>query len=195
MAALDRIDAAARAGDLQQAHAWLDELVPFAEGTKWPWALGTVEHGRALVAPAVGASQHFENAVAHLAHADRPYDLARAELAYGEHLRRSQQRVDSRPHLRHALEIFEDLHAEPLATRAARELRASGETARKRDVTTLVQLTPMELQVARLVSQGMSNKEVAALCWVSPRTVAFHLRNCFAKTGVTSRGELAQLDL
>jgi len=74
-------------------------------------------------------------------------------------------------------------------------LRASGETARKRDVTSQVRLTPMERQVAQLVSQGMSNKEVAALCWVSPRTVAYHLRNCFAKTGVTSRGELARLDL
>ncbi|HEY3438097.1 MAG TPA: helix-turn-helix transcriptional regulator, partial [Actinotalea sp.] len=125
----------------------------------------------------------------------RPYALARTHLAYGEHLRRSQQRVEARPHLRRALEIFEDLRAEPLATRASRELRASGETARKRDVSTLVRLTPMELQVAQLVSQGLSNKEVAAQCWVSPRTVAFHLRNCFAKTGVSSRGELAQLDL
>ena len=58
-----------------------------------------------------------------------------------------------------------------------------------------MKLTPMELQIAQLVSSGMSNKEVAAQCWISPRTVAFHLRNVFAKAGVTSRGELAQLDL
>ena len=69
------------------------------------------------------------------------------------------------------------------------------EAARKRDPTTLVTLTPTELQIARLVSSGLSNKDVAAQCWVSPRTVAFHLRNVFAKAGVTSRGELAQLDL
>ncbi len=75
------------------------------------------------------------------------------------------------------------------------ELRASGETARKRDVSTLVKLTPMELKVAQLVASGLSNKDVAAQIWVSPRTVAFHLRNVFAKAGVTSRGELAQLDL
>ena len=125
----------------------------------------------------------------------RPYDRARTQLAYGELLRRSQRRIDARPHLRLALEIFEDLHAEPLIARATQELRASGETARKRDPSTLVKLTPTELQVARLVSQGMSNKEVAAQCWISPRTVAFHLRNCFIKTGVTSRGELAQLEL
>ena len=59
----------------------------------------------------------------------------------------------------------------------------------------MVQLTPTEMHIAQLVSQGLTNKEVAAQCWVSPRTVAFHLRNVFTKTGVTSRGELAHLDL
>ena len=98
-------------------------------------------------------------------------------------------------HLKKALETFGDLAAEPLAERAAAELRASGETARKRDPSTLVQLTPTELRIAQLVSQGMSNKDVAELCWISPRTVAFHLRNVFTKTGVTSRGQLAHLDV
>ncbi len=83
----------------------------------------------------------------------------------------------------------------PLAERAGQELRASGETARKRDPSTLLTLTPMELKVAQLVASGLSNKDVAAQCWVSPRTVAFHLRNVFAKAGITSRGELARLDL
>ena len=137
-------------------------------------------------------------ALAHHADADpggRPYDRARTHLAYGEFLRRTQRRVDARTHLRAALETFEDLRAEPLAARASQELRASGETARKRDPSTQLDLTPMERQVAGLVSQGLSNKDIAAQCWVSPRTVAFHLRNIFTKAGVTSRGELAQLDL
>jgi DNA-binding CsgD family transcriptional regulator len=108
---------------------------------------------------------------------------------------RSQRRVEARTHLRSALEIFADLSAEPLVARAIQELRASGETARKRDPSTLLKLTPMERQVAQLVSQGMSNKEIAAQCWVSHRTVAFHLRNIFTKAGVTSRGELARLRL
>jgi DNA-binding CsgD family transcriptional regulator len=103
--------------------------------------------------------------------------------------------VDARLNLRHALGTFQDLHADALARRATQELRASGETARKRDPSTLVKLTPMELKVAQLVSSGLSNKDVAAQCWVSPRTVAFHLRNVFAKAGITSRGELAQLQL
>ena len=173
---------------------------PFAEGTGWPWALAAVDHGRALLAEPPDAPALFETALTH--HADavaqgggRPYDRARTHLAYGELLRRTQHRVDARTHLRAALETFEDLRAEPLAARASQELRASGETARKRDPSTQLTLTPMERQVAGLVGQGLSNKDIAAQCWVSPRTVAFHLRNIFTKAGVTSRGELAQLDL
>ena len=103
--------------------------------------------------------------------------------------------MDSRQHLREALATFQDVHADTLADRATQELRASGETARKRDPSTLLALTPMELKVAQLVASGLSNKDVATQCWVSPRTVAFHLRNVFAKAGITSRGELARLDL
>ncbi|PVU83059.1 LuxR family transcriptional regulator [Cellulomonas sp. WB94] len=195
LAALDRIGAAARAGEVEWARAQIDDLVPFAEATRWPWALGAVHHGRALLATAEDAPHLFEASLVHYSTARRPYDLARTHLAFGEHLRRAQQRVEARAHLRRALEIFDDLNAGPAATRAANELRASGETARKRDVSTQLALTPMELQVARLVAQGLSNKDVAAQCWISPRTVAFHLRNCFAKTGVSSRGELAQVVL
>jgi DNA-binding CsgD family transcriptional regulator len=125
----------------------------------------------------------------------RPYDRARTQLAFGELLRRSRRRAEVRPHLRAALTTFDDLGAEPLATRARDELRASGETARKRDPSTLVVLTPMEAQVARLVAQGLSNKDVAAQLWISPRTVAFHLRGVFVKLGVSSRGSLTQLSL
>ena len=200
LAAVDRIEAAVRAGALDQAADWVTELEPFAEGTSWPWALAVVDHGRALLAEPQDAPVLFDRALAHGADVDargnvRPYDRARIHLAYGEFLRRSQRRVDSRTHLRAALETFEDLRAEPLAARASQELRASGETARKRNPSTLLKLTPMERRVAELVSQGMTNKEIAAQCWVSHRTVAFHLRNIFAKAGVTSRGELAQLNL
>jgi DNA-binding CsgD family transcriptional regulator len=159
-----------------------------------------VDHGRALLADPPDAPALFDSALALHARAEaqgccHPYDRARTHLAYGEFLRRNQRRVDARVHLRSALETFEDLRAEPLAARATQELRASGETARKRDPSTQLDLTPMERQVAQLVSQGMSNKEIAAQCWVSPRTVAFHLRNIFTKAGITSRGELAHLNL
>jgi DNA-binding CsgD family transcriptional regulator/Tfp pilus assembly protein PilF len=194
LAATERIEAAVRAGEVVTAQAWTTELASFAEATGRPWALCAVAFGRALTAEA-GAETHFEQALAHGSAGGRPLDAARVQLAYGEWLRRSQRRVDARVHLRRALETFQDVRAEGLASRADQELRASGETARKRDPSTLLQLTPTELTIAQLVSSGMSNKDVAAQCWISPRTVAFHLRNVFAKAGVTSRGELARLDL
>jgi DNA-binding CsgD family transcriptional regulator len=195
IAGLDRIDAAKRTDDGVRAMLWADELAQFADATRWPWALSAASHAKALLADGTAASACFEQALAQPAEGSRPYDRARTQLAYGELLRRAQRRADARPHLRAALAAFEELGAEPLAKRAREELRASGETARKRDPSTLALLTPMEVQVARLVAQGMSNKEAAAQLWLSPRTVAFHLRNVFSKTGVSSRGALAQLPL
>ncbi|MGN6576656.1 MAG: helix-turn-helix transcriptional regulator [Nocardioides sp.] len=195
MSAAERIEAAVRAGDVMAARGWTDDLARFGAATGRPWALATVAFGRALTADQGEADALFGESLAHHADAGRPLDAARARLAYGEWLRRSQRRVDARQHQREAVETFQDLRADPLAARANQELRASGETARKRDPSTLVDLTPTELQIARLVSSGLSNKDVAAQCWISPRTVAFHLRNVFAKAGITSRGELARLDL
>jgi DNA-binding CsgD family transcriptional regulator len=195
MAAAERIEAAVRAEDLALATTWTDELDTFARGTGRPWATATVAHGRALTATGPEAEALFEEALTLHAASGHAVDEARTHLTYGEWLRRSQRRVDARTHLRLALATFQDLAAGPLEDRAARELRASGETARKRDPSTLVDLTPMEVKVAQLVASGMSNKDVAAQMWVSPRTVAFHLRNVFAKAGITSRGQLAQLDL
>jgi DNA-binding CsgD family transcriptional regulator/tetratricopeptide (TPR) repeat protein len=195
MSAPERIESAVRADQTDLARGFAEMLAPFAEATGRPWALATVAFGRAMTAGPDDAESSFREALAQHALARRPLDAARVELAYGEWLRRNQRRVDARQHLRQALETFQDVHAEALAARANQELRASGETARKRDPSTLVNLTPMELKIAQLVSSGLSNKDVAAQCWISPRTVAFHLRNVFAKAGVTSRGELAQLEL
>jgi DNA-binding CsgD family transcriptional regulator len=195
MSALERIEAGVRCDEMTMTRVWTDELAEFAEATGRQWAFAAVPFGRATMADPGEAEPWFHEALSRYALAGRPLDAARTELAYGEWLRRNQRRVDARQHLRKALEAFQDLRAEALAARANQELRASGETARKRDPSTLVKLTPMELQVAQLVSSGMSNKDVAAQCWISPRTVAFHLRNVFSKAGVTSRGELAQLDL
>jgi DNA-binding CsgD family transcriptional regulator len=195
MTAAERIDAAVRAGEPDLARRCVEELAGFAEDTGRPWALATLAYGRAMTADPSDAEALFLEALFHHGLAHRPVDEARTRLSYGEWLRRSQRRVDARQQLRHALETFQDVRAETLATRASQELRASGETARKRDPSTLVKLTPTELKIAQLVTSGMSNKDVAAQCWISPRTVAFHLRNVFAKAGVTSRGELAQLDL
>jgi DNA-binding CsgD family transcriptional regulator len=195
LAAIDRLETAVRADRPELAHAWLSELEDFATGTGAPAAVAAAAHGRALLADAGDAAQHFERALAAHAGSLRTFDRARTELAYGEHLRRARRRVDARAHLRAALAVFEDLSAAPWAERAAQELRASGETARRRDVSTATDLTSQERQVAALVRQGLSNRDAAAQLFISPRTVDFHLRNVFSKLGVTSRAELAALPL
>jgi DNA-binding CsgD family transcriptional regulator len=195
LAATARLTSAVRAGERSRAAQWTKRLELFAEATGASWAHAAGHLGRALLADPEDASTHFEASLSHHGAARRPYDAACTQLAYGEHLRRAGRRVEARTHLKRAHETFRDLDASPLAERASNELRASGESARKRDPSTLTQLTPTELQMARLVSQGLTNKEVAEQCWVSPRTVAFHLRNVFTKTGITSRAQLPQLDL
>lgn len=198
MAGTDRIEAAVRAGQPEAARLWVDDLSGFAAATSQTWAAAIAEHGQALLADPETAESHFVRALELHDQDDveaRRFNRARTQLAYGEFLRRARRRVDARTHLRAALETFEDLRARPWAERAAQELRSSGETARKRDETAPVDLTPTERQVAQLVQHGMSNREVAGQLFVSPRTVDFHLRNVFAKTGVTSRLELAQLTL
>ena len=109
---------------------------------------------------------------------------------YGEYLRRERRRVDAREPLRTALDAFEQLGAVAWAERARGELRATGETARKREPNTFDQLTRQELQVMRAVAQGATNREVAAQLFISPRTVDHHLRSIFQKLGISSRSEL-----
>jgi DNA-binding CsgD family transcriptional regulator len=103
------------------------------------------------------------------------------------------RRVEARTHLQAALDRFEQLNARPWAERARLELRAAGRTARKRDPSTLLQLTPQEVQVARFVARGLHTREVAAQLFLSTRTVDFHLRNVFTKLGISSRTELARI--
>jgi DNA-binding CsgD family transcriptional regulator len=194
-AVIDRVEAAVRAGERDEAAAVLADAGRFAEATGAAWAAAAVEHGRALLADDRVAERHFAAALGHHDRSPRRVDRARTELAFGEHLRRARRRVDARSHLRAALATFEEVGAAPLAERARVELRASGETARRRDDPPATGLTPQELQVARLVAEGLPNREVAARLFVSPRTVEFHLRNVFAKAGVTSRTELARLPL
>jgi DNA-binding CsgD family transcriptional regulator len=121
-----------------------------------------------------------------------PFQQARTELFYGEWLRRERRRQEARTHLRAALELFRNLGTTPWEQRAEAELRATGETARKRDPSTLDQLTPQERQIAGLVSEGLTNKEIAAQLYLSPRTIDYHLREVFSKLGIASRTELVR---
>jgi DNA-binding CsgD family transcriptional regulator len=195
LAAYERLDAAVRAGRLDLAGEWLSDLERFADAVDSPRSHAVVSYGRALLAPAATAEEHYRASLNHHNAARRPLEAARTHLAYGEFLRRARRRVDAREHLRAALTIFDDVRAAPLAERARTELRASGETARRRDDSTVTNLTAQERQVARHVAQGLSTRDVAAQLFLSPRTIDFHLRNVFAKAGITSRTELARLDL
>jgi len=188
------IEAATRAGRRDKARTWLSAFGAWQDSSGAAWAQPVLASCRALVVEGEEASQHFEQAL-RLGSQARPFDLARIRLLYGEHLRRERRRIESRPLLRAALEGFERLRAEPWAERARKELRASGETARKRDPSTIDQLTPRELQIAHCVAEGLSNREVAAQLFLSTRTIEYHLRHVFAKLGVTSRTQLVRLPL
>jgi DNA-binding CsgD family transcriptional regulator len=187
----DTVEAAARAGELDAAREALAVLEARAAASSQPWVQARLESCRAILTDGDEATAHFEEAVA-FGPDERPFDHARIQLLYGEHLRRLHRRTDARVQLRAALEGFERFRAEPWAERARAELRASGETARKRDPSTIDQLTPQELQITGLVAEGLSNKEIAAQLFLSPRTIDYHLRKVFAKLGITSRMQLAR---
>ena len=116
-------------------------------------------------------------------------------MALGEVLRRSRRRREAREHLRSAFGAFERLDAGGWTERARGELRATGETARRRDPSTLAELTPQELQIARLVATGARNRQIASQLFLSTRTIDYHLRRIFLKLGISSRSELASVDL
>jgi DNA-binding CsgD family transcriptional regulator len=194
--ALDRIEAAARAGEEDTAREWLEAFEPWARSSEAPWGQAVALHCHALLAddPAEG-ERMFMAALEMHEHAGRPFERARSELALGELLRRARRRADARTYLRASLERFEALGSMLWAERARAELRATGETARKRDPSTLDQLTAQEVQIAQLVAQGRTNRDVAGQLFLSPRTIDYHLRNVFRKLDITSRTELARIDL
>ncbi|MFI9560298.1 helix-turn-helix transcriptional regulator [Nonomuraea endophytica] len=190
----DVIEAAARTGRPEQAAAACDWYTRWAAHSGNTWAAAVAARCRALLSD--HPESHYAEAVEH--GASRPLEEARTRLLYGEWLRRERRRADARPHLRTALAIFEGLGAALFAERARTELRAAGESrpARQDDATDLVErLTPQELQVARLAADGLSNRAIGARLFLSPRTVGYHLSNAYPKLGVSSRTELAGLDL
>ena len=143
--------------------------------------------------PATTRSRHwFEQALRWHDSTPDTFERARSELAYGERLRRARRRSDARAHLRAAFAGFHQLGAEPWAERRALELAATGETARKRDPSTLDQLTPRELQIALDLAAGLTTREAAAKLYLSPKTIEYHLRSVYRKLGIASRTELAE---
>jgi DNA-binding CsgD family transcriptional regulator len=194
--ALDRVEAALRCGEADTARRWLDAFAPWAEASSAPWGRAVALHGRALLAEDQDEAERlFRASLAVHEEALRPFERARTELAFGEFLRRLRRRTDARAQLRAAHDGFQALGASLWAERARAELRASGERSRRRDPSTLDDLTAQEVQIAQLVAEGRTNRDVAAQLFLSPRTIDFHLRNVFRKLGISSRMELARLEL
>jgi DNA-binding CsgD family transcriptional regulator len=194
--ALDRIEAAVRAGAPEHARPAAELFSAWAETSGSAWARPVARHCRALLsADPAEADRLFREALELHALAFRPLERARTELAYGEFLRRARRRKQARAHVRAALETFEALGARLWAERARTELRASGESARRRDPSTIDELTAQERQIAHRVAEGHTNRDIAAQLFLSPRTIDFHLRNIFRKLEICSRMELVRLDL
>jgi DNA-binding CsgD family transcriptional regulator len=191
----DLVEAATRTGRRDRAHEALAFYDNWVTNTGSRFELPLLERCRGLLADDASALPHYDEALRLQSDAERPFERARTELVYGEALRRSRQPKHARDHLRNAIELFDQLGAAAWSERARTELRASGETARRRDPSTIDDLTPQELQIARAVAAGSTNKQVAAQLFLSPRTIEFHLRHVFAKLGITSRAQLAGFQL
>ncbi len=136
------------------------------------------------------AEELYREGIERLGHTKVRVELARAQLLYGEWLRREGRRVDARAQLRTAHESLTAMGVEAFAERARHELLATGETVRKRTVETSGELTAQEAHVARLAVQGLTNPEIGAALYISPRTVEWHLRKIFTKLGVSTRRQL-----
>src|SRR5690554_3033220 len=189
------IEAACRSGQPGTAADALDELSARAIVSGTPWALGLAARSKALMSAGPAAETLFREAIDHLGRCRMATHLARTHLVYGEWLRREGRRQDAREQLRTAHELLTDMGAEAFATRAARELRATGEHPRKRTAQPSDALTAHELHIAQLVAEGATSREVGAQLFLSPRTIEAHLRNIFRKLDITSRRQLRELRL
>jgi DNA-binding CsgD family transcriptional regulator len=191
-AATELIEAAVRSGTTEAAKktfGWISTMTR-ASGTSW--ALGLESRCRALLADEDSAEPLYREAVDQLGRTLVRTELARARLLYGEWLRRQGRRIDAREQLRSAHEMFTAMGAEAFADRARRELVAAGEKPGKGALAAAGQLTAREAQIARMAGDGLSNPEIGARLYLSPRTIEYHLGNVFGKLGITSRHDLGR---
>jgi len=184
------IEAASRTGQTQVAAEALDRLAAAAGAAQTEWVLGIHARSRALLSDGEDAETAYREATGRLGRIPVRPDLARAHLLYGEWLRREGRRADARVQLRTAHAMFAAIGMEAFAERARRELAAAGETARQATMEARDTLTPQEAQIAQLARAGLSNPEIAAQLFLSPRTVEWHLRKVFTKLEISSRLQL-----
>jgi DNA-binding CsgD family transcriptional regulator len=189
-AQVELIEAATRSGVPEDAAEALQRVTQSARASGNEWGLGIEARCRALMGDGETAECAYREAIERLGRTRVRGELARAHLVYGEWLRREGRRTDARKQLRTGYEMFTVMGMEAFAQRAERELLATGEHVRKRLVETSVELTAQEAQVARLVREGLTNPEIGARLFISPRTVEYHLHKIFGKLNITSRKQL-----
>jgi DNA-binding CsgD family transcriptional regulator len=193
-ALVELIEAAARSGMSETAASAYHRLAEMTGASGTDWAIGVEARSHALVSEGDQAERLYRESITRLDRTRVRVELARARLLYGEWLRRQRRRSDAREQLRTAHGMLEAMGLEAFAERARRELQATGETARKRTVITRdEELTAQEAQIARLAREGLSNPEIGARLFLSPRTVQYHLSKVFTKLGISSRGQLEHI--
>ncbi|MFF9571542.1 AAA family ATPase [Streptomyces sp. NPDC014685] len=187
------VEAAVRGGAPEAAVAPLRRLEERAVTGGTDWALGVLARSRALLSDGPAAERLYREAVERLERSRIAVHLARTHLVYGEWLRRENRRTEAREQLRTAHGMLRGFGASAFAERARRELLATGETVRSRPVErgeAHEALTAQEGQIARLAADGMTNSEIGAELFISPRTVEWHLGKVFIKLDVKSRNKL-----
>ncbi|HUA02699.1 MAG TPA: AAA family ATPase [Solirubrobacteraceae bacterium] len=190
--AAELVDAYVRLGRGNDAGLVAAQFMTAAEAKGQPWSLARALRSRGLVADDEDHAEEFERALRLHDHTLDEFETARTRLAYGQRLRRARNRVLAREQLRLAVEAFERLDARPWAEQARTELAATGETVRRRDPSTVDELTPQELQIALLLAAGRTTREAAATLFLSPKTIEYHLRHVYLKLDIHSREELAE---
>jgi DNA-binding CsgD family transcriptional regulator len=185
----DLAEAALHTGRVKEGRARVAQVEAAAGDNPTFWIALGLRHARALLADDEQADERFKEALG----ADLggwPFPHARLLLAHGQWLRRQRRITESRAPLRDARDAFDALGCAAFSQQARRELRASGESSRRRDPAARDQLTAQELQIARLAAEGLSNREIGQQLYLSHRTIGTHLYRIFPKLGITARGQL-----
>jgi DNA-binding CsgD family transcriptional regulator len=190
-ALVELVEAAVHSGVPEHAAGALQRLSDIARACGTDWALGAEARSRALVSDGEDAESLYREAIDRFGRTRLRVDQARAHLLYGEWLRRQRRRRDARDQLGRAYQVFDSIGAAAFADRARVELQATGAHARQPTIQTPDTLTVQEALIARLAGDGASNPQIAAQLFLSPATVAYHLRKVFTKLGVSSRNQLA----
>jgi len=184
------VEAGVRSGNTAEATEALEQLASFAEASGTEAALGVLAGRQALLRSGAAAEDCYREEIERLSRTTLRVEYARAQLRYGEWLRREDRRTDARGQLRAAFENLSALGIEGFADRARKELRATGESVSRRTAETSADLNAQEAHIARLVAEGLTNNEIGAVLFISPRTVEWHLHKIFTKLGVSTRRQV-----